>query len=167
MRNWRAGEEPEYRRKREHAAQHETEANRYKNAISTIVGIGTVIDRVAATHEARYNQTNAHENARKKREYGTIAALVLAAAVATWGIIQSHSDTRKALRDARTAAAQQHTDTIAALSKTDAQIATLQTQTGIMRGQLDEMHKALVMEQRPWLYFVGGIEPIVGGPRVG
>jgi hypothetical protein len=101
MPNRRAGEEPEYRRKREHAAQHEQEAGRYRNVISTISGIRTVIDRVADTQKSRYNQTDVHEKARRKREFLTIAALVIAAGVTAWGILQSHSDTRKALRDAR------------------------------------------------------------------
>jgi hypothetical protein len=148
MRGPNVGEKPEYRRAREDTSKHKEETNRYENIISTIIGIRTVIDSVADTHRVRYDQTNTHETARKKREYGTIAALVLAAAVAAWGIIQSHRDTQKALHDARTASDQQHADTIAAIGRTDSQIAALQGQTGVMQGQLAEMK----VEQRPWVF---------------
>lgn len=43
------------------------------------------------------------------------------------------------IRDARTAAGQQHTDTLTALRKTDDTIAALKAQAKIMRGQLDTM----------------------------
>jgi hypothetical protein len=145
MRNRRAGEEPEYRRSRENAANHKKEADRYKNVISTIIGIRTVIDRVADTQKARYNQTNTHEIARKKREIGTIAALVFAGAVAVWGTLQSHSDTQKALSDARGVADRQHDDTLTALAKTDAAIEQTRRLANAAR---DQVNTAIDTEKR-------------------
>jgi hypothetical protein len=115
----RTGGNPEYRRNRKSPTHHKEEANRHKALISALIDIRSVIDRVASTHEAHYNQTNTHESKRRKREIATIIALAVAALVTVWGIIQSHSDTRKALRDARTVATQQHHDTLNALSRAD------------------------------------------------
>jgi hypothetical protein len=137
MWQWRFWEKPKHRRNQQESWYHQTPADNDKNIITSIIGIRTVIDRVANAQQARHNQTDTHERARKKREYGTIAALVLAAAVAVWGIIQSHKDTAKALREAHITADQQ---------------------ARIMSGQLAEMHKTLVMSERPWLYIKGNIE---------
>jgi hypothetical protein len=104
--------ESKYRRKQQEAAQHQEEVSRYQKIIADAIGTRTAIDRMADTQKQRYDQTNTHERARKWREYGTIAALFLAAGVAAW-----------ALCDARIAANQQHKDTLTALSKTDAAIA--------------------------------------------
>jgi hypothetical protein len=154
MRNRRAREEPEYRRNREHAAQHEEEADRYKNVISSIGEIRTAIDRVADTNHARYDQTNNYEEARKKREIGTITALAVSAAVVAWGIIQSHSDTQQALRDAREVADRQHDDTLKALAKNDAAIE--QTRRLADAAQ-DQAHIAKDTQQHQLRAYVGPI----------
>jgi hypothetical protein len=49
--------------------------------------------------------------------------------------------------EAKRGADQQHSDTRDALRKTDATIAALESQAGVMRGQLDEMRA----DQRPWV----------------
>src|SRR5271169_1519879 len=144
----RIGEKPEYRRNQEHTAQHKEGATRYENIIASVVGIRTVIDRVANTQQARHQQTDTHERARRKREFGTIAALIIAAGVAAWGIIQSHSDTKKALTDARITAAQQHTDTLTALAKTDDTITAMKTQANTMRDQFN----AFIRTQRASMF---------------
>ena len=124
----------------EYAARNREETTRYKNVISAISGLRAAIDRIANINRARENQTEKHEKRRQYREYGTIIALAAAAGVAAWGIIQAHIDTNRALRDARTAAVRQH-------AETDASIAALKEQSGIMRGQLNEMEIA----RRPWV----------------
>jgi hypothetical protein len=151
MWNWRFWEKPRHNRNQQDHRSYTTTPEQDKNIIDTIVGIRTVIDRVANTQQARYKQTDTHERARKKREYGTIFALFLAAWVAAWGIVQSHRDTNRALKEARTTAAQQHTNTLAALDKIDATINALNGQADIMRGQLDEMRLQLSAVQRAWI----------------
>jgi hypothetical protein len=64
------------------------------------------------------------------------AATFIVAAFSGWQVYQG-----------RIAADQQHADTLTALSKTDVTIAALNSQVGIMRGQLDEMRAG----QRPWV----------------
>ncbi|MFI4948616.1 MAG: hypothetical protein ACHQC9_07435 [Alphaproteobacteria bacterium] len=103
---------PEYRRERENSNQKEEERQRYESVIAAINGIRAPINGVSNTQEARYKQTDTHERRRRNREIGTIIALLLAAVVAACGILQSHSDTRRVLKDARLAADQQHRDTL-------------------------------------------------------
>jgi hypothetical protein len=70
----------------------------------------------------------------------TAVFALLTAVVALLTLIVSHCDTTRAIRDARKAATQQHSDTLAALRKTDATIA-------VLKGQLDEMHS----DRRAWI----------------
>jgi hypothetical protein len=149
---------PEYRRKRESIAHHKENAERYRNLVAGIVGIRADMDRVAHTQQARQKQTDTHERAKARREYGTVGALVAAAGVAAWGIIQAHGDTNRALRDAQTVAERQHEDTLTVLGKTDSQIAALQTQAEIMRGQLNIM----VDQKRPWVgTHISLLDPVI------
>jgi hypothetical protein len=51
----------------------------------------------------------------------------------------------------RRGADQQHIDTLAALGKTDAEISALETQAGIMGGQLEVTREEFNATQRPWI----------------
>jgi hypothetical protein len=141
MWKWRAGKNTD--RNPQGAASDEHSTGPDKTVISGIIGIRAAIDRA-------WSKQREHERAKAKRDYATIAALVVASGVAAWGIIQSHSDTRKALGDARASSTQQHADTLTALDKTDATVAALQAQAQAMRGQLDAMQA----DQRAWVKVV-------------
>lgn len=135
MRNRQLGEEPEYRRNRNNVAKQQERTNRHNDIIAAAAGISAIADRISRTQEAIRKQTEIIEKARKHREITTIVALFVAAGVAlagagvaSWGIVQAHRDTHKALNDARITAGQQHADTLTALAKTDDTIAALNAQ---------------------------------------
>jgi hypothetical protein len=130
MWQWRFWEKAKHRWDQQESGYYQTASNQDKNIITGILGIRTVIDRVAGAQQARHDQADRHESAKAKRDWWTILALAGAASVAAWGILQSHSDTKRALRDAQAVAAQQHSDTLAALSRTDALTAATQSQAG-------------------------------------
>ena len=79
---------------------------------------------MTAEHAANRQQADAHERGKRKRELSTFWALVAAAGAAIVTLIVSHCDNRAIISESRRIAAQQHADTIAALSKTDAAIAS-------------------------------------------
>ena len=76
---------------------------------------------------------------------------MLAAAVAAGGIILSHSDTQKALRDARDLADRQHEDTLKALAKTDAAIEQTRRLADAAGQSAETAKNVFVTDQRPWV----------------
>ena len=151
MWKWRFWKKTRYRWNQQETRYYQDASNQDKNIIAIIIGIRTVIDRLASTQQDYYNQTDRRERAKAKRDWLTIVALASAAGVAAWGITQSHSDTNRALDEAHATATQQHTDTLSALNKTDDTIAVLREQTRAMRDQLDEMRLQLSAVQRAWI----------------
>jgi hypothetical protein len=107
-----------------------------------IAALVASVDRVVAEQQANRDQRERHAIHRAKRERITVVIVGIVAAVALGAITVSYQETRSFLREARFAAAEQHTDTLAALAKTDAQIAALKEQTDTLRGQLAEMKTA-------------------------
>jgi cell division protein FtsB len=95
-------------------------------------------------HAANRKQTATHEHSKRNREWATFWALVTAVGAAILTLIVAHCDNRAIISEAQQVADQQHKDTLAALDKTEASIATLKEQTTTMRSQLTEMHQASV-----------------------
>lgn len=106
------------------------------------------IDRVVAEQQANRDQRERHEIHRAKRERITVVIVGIAAVVALGALVVSYLDTHESLSEARSTAAEQHADTLAALAKTDAQIAALTEQTVTLRGQLEEMKTASAIWRR-------------------
>jgi hypothetical protein len=141
MWKWRFREKPKQIGKQQETRYYNNTSDSDKNIVSGITGIRATIDRVANAQQARYNQIDRHERAKRTRDWITILALLVAAGVAAWGIIRSHSDTERALRDARTVAKQQHNDTLNALSRADEANTTAR--------------EAFTTVQRPFIVFSG------------
>jgi len=161
MRQRRIWEQPQYRRQHQDAQQHQCEANRDTRIVEGIRGVAESVARIREGQNASYSQAAKYERSKKKRDNRTVIALVVAAAVALGGIVVTHRDTLKAIRETHTAADQQHADTLAALVKNDATVAAMKEQADATRGQLDEMRA----QQRPWIYVVG-IPEIYGGLEI-
>jgi hypothetical protein len=141
---------------------------------------------MAAEHQNNRKQNERHERKKRIRDWTTIGAIAAGAIIAFIAFLRTHWDTQQAIRDAETVANQQHTDTLAALGKTDAMIAALQIQATTMQGQLNEMRAAanqtnqaiaatnrladeakrqadlardnLVWSRRPWVDFADGVQ---------
>jgi hypothetical protein len=107
-----------------------------------IAALVASVDRVVAEQQGGRDQRERHEIDRAKRERITVVTVGIAAVVALGALIVVYQTTREFLREARSTAAEQHADTLAALAKTDAQIAALTEQTNTLRGQLEEMKTA-------------------------
>ena len=107
-----------------------------------IAALVASVDRVVAEQQANRDQRERHAIHRAKRQRIADVIVGIAAVVALGAIVASYHETNSFLREARSAAAEQHTDTLAALAKTDAQIAALKEQTDTLRGQLAEMKTA-------------------------
>jgi hypothetical protein len=107
-----------------------------------IAALVASVDRVVAEQQANRDQREQHAIHRAKRQRIADVIVGIAAVVALGAIVASYQETNSFLREARSAAAEQHTDTLAALAKTDAQIAALKEQTDTLRGQLAEMKTA-------------------------
>jgi hypothetical protein len=131
----RVGEEPQYKRNKEATVYRERETNRHNAVINSITAVHAVISRIADVQITRRDQTERHEQSRRKRENRTVAALAVTAIVGAVGIGLAHCDTEKAIQEAQNTATQQHADTVAALG-------ALQTQATTMQGQLNEMRAA-------------------------
>jgi hypothetical protein len=141
MWKWRLRENSKHIKKQQETRYYKTTSDSDKNIVTGITGIHATIDRVANAQQARYSQTDRHERAKAKRDWITISALLVAAGVAAWGIIRSHSDTERALSDARRVANQQHDDTLNALSRADEANTTAR--------------EAFTTVQRPFIVFSG------------
>jgi hypothetical protein len=141
MWKWGFRGKSKYSRNQQETQYYQNASDRDKNIITGIIDIRAVIDRVANAQQARHNQADRHERAKAKRDWITILALAGAAAVAAWGILRSHSDTERALRDARRVANQQHDDTLNALSRADDANTTAR--------------EAFTTVQRPFIVFSG------------
>src|SRR5580704_3737981 len=128
-------EKPEYRDPRSRAEEPMEEAE-------DIAALVASVDRVVAEQQANRDQREQHAIHRAKRQRIADVIVGIAAVVALGAIVASYQETNSFLREARSAAAEQHTDTLAALAKTDAQIAALKEQTDTLRGQLAEMKTA-------------------------
>jgi hypothetical protein len=107
-----------------------------------IAALVASVDRVVAEQQANRDQRERHAIHRAKRQRIADVIVGIAAVVALGAIVASYHETNSFLREARSAAAEQHTDTLAALAKTDAQIGALKEQTDTLRGQLAEMKTA-------------------------
>jgi len=112
----------------------------------------------------------------KLTAYATLLLALGTAALAIFSLVTllvTHADTRRLIKEARIASKQQHTDTLTALNKTDAQIAALQEQAKTMSNQLNLSRDEFAATQRPWisidsmkpvapLSFVNGGSDLVG-----
>jgi hypothetical protein len=78
---------------------------------------------------------------------GTVALAI----VTLVALLVTHADTRGLIKRTRIASDQQHTDTLTALNKTDAQIAALQEQAKTMSNQLKLSRDEFAATQRPWI----------------
>jgi hypothetical protein len=90
----------------------------------------------------------------KLTAYATLLLALGTAALATVSLVTllvTHADTRRLIKEARIASKQQHTDTLTALNKTDAQIAALQEQAKTMSNQLNLSRDEFAATQRPWI----------------
>ncbi|HEV8031134.1 MAG TPA: hypothetical protein VGP42_08990 [Stellaceae bacterium] len=115
------GEESEKATEQQDTAEHRDEGKQYEEHIQSVTAVVTVVDRISTEHQADRKQRERHESFKSKREWLTIVALLIAAGVAAWGILWSHSDTRRAIREAHDSA---------------------EKQAGIFEGQLIAMNKA-------------------------
>ena len=107
------------------AEEHGNRAKELENNMRSIVPLTTAIDRVANEQTARREQAERHEQKKKNREVATIVGIAAGALIALIALIVTHRDTLKAIREAYRSA--------------DTQIAALNGQLQIMRGQLEEM----------------------------
>jgi hypothetical protein len=123
MRGFRFWEEREYKEKQEVAAENRDRAKYHEDSTRSITAVAAQIDRIATGQQARRDQRERHETHRGRREWITIAAISATAIFALLTMIVTHVDTMRVIKAARTAAAEQHNDTVVALSKTDAAIA--------------------------------------------
>lgn len=160
MRQGNIGKEPEYHRKQQEASERQRRAQQEEKVIRTIISVRTGIDGMTAEHAANRQQADAHERGKRKRELSTFWALVAAAGAAIVTLIVSHCDNRAIISESRRIAAQQHADTIAALSKTDAAIASTNRLVSAAKQQAIAASRSV---PRAWLYvqFPHFISPIV------
>jgi hypothetical protein len=103
---------------------------------SSILSVREALIQASEAEQAHSAQREIREKWRFRVELGTLAALVVAALVAFGGIVITHRDTLKALREVHVTADQQHADTLAAIAKAQQNIEQLKTQADIMHEQL-------------------------------
>ena len=139
------GKEPEYRRQQKIAAERHQNTEQYEEIIRTIVALNTSIDSMTVEHSARRQQADHHETGKRLRDWATFGALVATAFAAILTLIVTHRDNLAIIEESRRTADQQHTDTLAALGKTDATISAIQGQADIMRDQLGVMKSELAI----------------------
>jgi hypothetical protein len=118
---WQA--EPEYKKKRVIAAENRDRAQHHEDNKRNIIAVAAAIDHVATEQQAYLNQLERHDTLRGSRERITIAVIAATAVVALLTMIVTHVDTMRVIKATRTAATEQHNDTVVALGKTDAAIA--------------------------------------------
>lgn len=119
MRKRYLGEEPEYKKKQKESKEHQERTKQYEAYIQSIAAVTAVIDRVANEQEATRNQQNRHEESKHKLDKTTICAISITAVVAMATLLVAHCDTNRVIEEAHTSSETQHTDTVAALAKTD------------------------------------------------
>jgi hypothetical protein len=161
MRERELGKEPEYRRQQKIAAEDRQNTERHKDILRTILTLTTSIDSISAEHAASRQQAARHEEGKRKRDLFTFSALVVTAAAALLTLTVTHCDTRDLITETRTAADQQHKDTLAALGKTDDSIKALQEQARIMSNQLGVSRDEFTATQRPWIS-IDSVTPYAG-----
>jgi hypothetical protein len=116
-------QEPEYKKKQVIAEENRDRAKHHEENGRNIIAVAAAIDHVAAQQQAYRDQRAGHETHRGGRERITIAVIGVTALLALATIIVTHVDTMRVIKATRTAANEQHNDTVVALAKTDAAIA--------------------------------------------
>jgi hypothetical protein len=91
-------------------------AKQHENVVRTLVMLGARIDSMSAEHAASREQAASYEKGKRTRDWSTFGALIAAAAAAIFTLIVSHCDNRTIIKESRTAATQQHTDTLRTLA---------------------------------------------------
>ncbi len=118
------------------SAQHRHDAEKHEENISAIISVVASIDGIATEQKATRDEQACRENARRLREWLTIIALVVTAAVGGYGIWRTHKDTVAAINEAHVSADQQHRDTLDAIAKTNALALAARDQATMNRAQI-------------------------------
>jgi hypothetical protein len=132
--------EPWYRRKQteDHARQQDNDQKaRLRDAL---LSIHNGLDHLAAEQVINRTQLDTRESHKQRRDWATFGALVATALAAIGTIITS-----------LIIGGQQHSDTLAALAKTDDVISETRRLTDQTRRAADIAQQTLVVSRRPWL----------------
>ena len=113
------GQQPEYRRRQKEAAEHQHNSTQHEENIRAVTALSTRIDNLAAEHRTYREQQERHENKKRFREWVTIIAVSGTAVFALLTVLVTHRDTMAIIREAERTSSQQHSETLAALEKTD------------------------------------------------
>jgi hypothetical protein len=149
-------EQPEYRRKQKEAAEHRCNTTQHEQNIRAVTTLSTRIDNLAAEHRAYREQQGRHENNKRFREWITIIVISATALLALITILVTHFDTKSIIGESERASKQQHSDTLAALQKTDDAISEAARLANETKRMADVAQNNLVFSRRPWLFPVGG-----------
>lgn len=125
--------EPEYRRRRNMAAETRESADNHKEIMRALTTLTASVDSVAAQHSASRQQAGHHEKGKRIREWLTFAALMAAVAVALFTLRVSHSDT------------------LEALEKTEASINESKHLTEAAVALAETAQRQFEASQRPWI----------------
>jgi hypothetical protein len=151
-------EKSQYREKQEAAQNRRDEAEKRQRDIEKSDTFERIVEEQRATRE----QQDRHEQAKRDRDNRTIFGIWATALAALITVIVAHIDTRGVIDEAHQSAAKQHTDTLAALAKTDAAIAETRRLADAARDQANVAKDTEQRQLRAYVFPNVSIENVNG-----
>jgi len=152
-------EKPQYGEKQEATQNRRDEAEKRERDIEKSDTFKRIVEEQRATRE----QQDRHEQAKRDRDNRTMWGVWATAVAALITVIVAHIDTRGVIDEAQRSANQQHTDTLAALARSDAAIAEARRLADAARDQANTATDTEKRQLRAYVHFVGKSTPHLDG----